>query len=88
MRIISANFNQRFANASARARVEEWLRIYTPDLLISQEPFPLSSNARPVLSGYKLVATNPLTSCWAPGGPAVPTVIAIDVAGRRFAFMG
>jgi hypothetical protein len=38
--------------------------ILRPRLFLSQEPFQLSSSVRPELTGFRLLATNPLTSCW------------------------
>ena len=65
MRIVSVNLNQRLGNTQARARVQAWLQLLSPDLLLSQEPFkPRSAEERPYLGGYRLLATSPLISSW------------------------
>lgn len=78
MRIISANLNQRLGNTLVRSRVEAWLASYTPDLFLSQEPFQLMTSARPDLAGFRLLATNPLTSCWIAGEQSTPAVLQLS----------
>ncbi len=64
MRIISANLNQRLGNGMARARFESWLMVQAPDLLLAQEPFKPANQTRPDITGYRLISTTPLVSCW------------------------
>ena len=64
MRIISANLNQRLGNAAVRLRFEAWLAVQAPDLLVAQEPFKPGQPARPSITGYRLIGTTPLVSCW------------------------
>ncbi len=67
--------SQRLGNASVRSRVEAWLAAYAPDLFLSQEPFQLMMSDRPNLAGFRLLATNPLTSRWIAEQHANPTVV-------------
>ncbi len=78
MTIVSANMAQRLGNPAARQRFNQWLRLYAPNVLLTQEPFKPSQTSRPELSGYRLVGTSPQISAWVNKAGPTPEVIEHD----------